>query len=85
MHSNIYFSMLPFLLYDFFPFIGGMGTNRRIQTPEGQTDPRVIVESEDQPDRILLETKIQREDGFQKQQGTKLSLTRIWQVVKLML
>ncbi|KAJ3465901.1 hypothetical protein MRS44_006559 [Fusarium solani] len=37
---------------------------------DGRKDPRVIVESEDQPDRLLLETKIQKEDGFQKQQGT---------------
>lgn len=27
------------------------------------------MESEDQPDRILLETKIQKEDQYQKQQG----------------
>jgi protein phosphatase 4 regulatory subunit 3 len=32
-------------------------------------DPRVIVESEEQPDRILLETKICKEDMFSKQQG----------------
>ena len=29
----------------------------------------MFVESEDQPDRLLLETRICREDGFQKQQG----------------
>ncbi len=29
-----------------------------------------MVESEDQPERLLLETRICREDGFQKQQGT---------------
>ena len=28
-----------------------------------------MVESEDQPDRLLLETRICKEDGFQKQQG----------------
>lgn len=39
------------------------------QTENGRKDPRVIVESEDQPERLLLETKIQKEDGFQKQQG----------------
>jgi protein phosphatase-4 regulatory subunit 3 len=33
-------------------------------------EPRVIVESEDQPGRRLLETKIVKDDGFQKQQGT---------------
>lgn len=32
-------------------------------------EPCVIVESEDQPDRLLLQTKICKEDGFQKQQG----------------
>lgn len=40
-----------------------------IQNDDGHKDPRVIVESEDQPERLLLETKIQKEDGFQKQQG----------------
>ncbi|WAO85174.1 SMK-1 domain-containing protein [Fusarium falciforme] len=42
---------------------------------DGRKDPRVIVESEDQPDRLLLETKIQKEDGFQKQQDTLI----VWQ------
>lgn len=27
------------------------------------------MQSEDQPDRMLLETRISREDGYQKQQG----------------
>lgn len=40
------------------------------QTEEGRKDPRVLVESEEHPERLLLETKIQKEDGFQKQQGT---------------
>jgi hypothetical protein len=35
-----------------------------------QEEPRVIVQSEDAPDRMLLETRICKEDGFQKQQGT---------------
>jgi hypothetical protein len=34
-----------------------------------QDEPRIHVESEDQPDRVLLETKIARDDGYQKQQG----------------
>ncbi|KAF4986025.1 hypothetical protein FDECE_16163 [Fusarium decemcellulare] len=42
---------------------------------DGRKDPRVIVESEDHPDRLLLETKIQKEDGFQKQQDTLI----VWQ------
>lgn len=33
-------------------------------------EPRVLVESEEQPDRLLLETRIYKEDGFQKQGGT---------------
>ncbi|KAI8635331.1 DUF625-domain-containing protein [Xylariaceae sp. FL1651] len=40
-----------------------------------QRDPRVIVESEDQPDRILLETRICKEDGFHKQQETLIVWT----------
>ncbi|KAK5421691.1 Platinum sensitivity protein [Exophiala xenobiotica] len=32
-------------------------------------EPRIYVESEDQPDRMLLETKIVKDDGYQKQQG----------------
>jgi protein phosphatase 4 regulatory subunit 3 len=30
---------------------------------------RIYVESEDEPERILLETKISKDDGYQKQQG----------------
>lgn len=44
-------------------------TSLLLQTEDGRKDPRVVVESEDQPERLLLETKIQKEDGFQKQQG----------------
>jgi protein phosphatase-4 regulatory subunit 3 len=44
---------------------------RILQVEEGQPkEPRVVVESEDQPNRRLLETKIVKDDGFQKQQGT---------------
>lgn len=43
---------------------------------EGQPkEPRVIVQSEDQPDRLLLETKIIKDDGFQKQQDTLIVWT----------
>ncbi|KAI0021054.1 DUF625-domain-containing protein [Xylariomycetidae sp. FL0641] len=38
-------------------------------------DPRVVVESEDQPERILLETRICKEDGFHKQQETLIVWT----------
>ncbi len=42
---------------------------------EGQPkEPRVVVESEDQPNRRLLETKIVKDDGFQKQQGMRYRL-----------
>ncbi len=34
-----------------------------------QDEPRIYVESEDQPERTLLETKINKDDAFQKQQG----------------
>ncbi|KAI1399093.1 DUF625-domain-containing protein [Hypoxylon fuscum] len=40
-----------------------------------QRDPRVLVESEDQPDRVLLETRICKEDGFHKQQETLIVWT----------
>ncbi|PTD04486.1 hypothetical protein FCULG_00001656 [Fusarium culmorum] len=46
---------------------------------DGRKDPRVVVESEDHPDRLLLETKIQKEDGFQKQQGTSIYTLIVWQ------
>ena len=34
-----------------------------------QEEPRVVVQSEDEPEKILLETRICKEDTFQKQQG----------------
>ena len=39
-----------------------------------QDEPRIYVESEEQPDRLLLETKIGKDDGYQKQQGNLASL-----------
>ncbi|KAL2013738.1 hypothetical protein VTN00DRAFT_1263 [Thermoascus crustaceus] len=38
-------------------------------------EPRIYVESEDQPDRILLETKISKDDAYQKQQETLIVWT----------
>ena len=35
-----------------------------------QEEARIHVQSEDDPDRTLLETKITKDDGYQKQQGT---------------
>ncbi|KAK7438327.1 hypothetical protein Landi51_11663 [Colletotrichum acutatum] len=55
---------------DWFDRGTGFCTAAFMQTADDQPrDPRVIVESEDHPDRLLLETKICKEDGFQKQQG----------------
>ena len=39
-----------------------------------QDEPRIYVESEDQPERMLLETRIVKEDGYQKQQGSDYKL-----------
>ncbi|KKA25197.1 DUF625 domain protein [Rasamsonia emersonii CBS 393.64] len=36
-------------------------------------EPRIYVQSEDQPDRVLLETKIGKDEGYQKQQDDALS------------
>ncbi|PGH18285.1 hypothetical protein AJ79_00624 [Helicocarpus griseus UAMH5409] len=38
-------------------------------------EPRIYVESEDEPDRTLLETRICRDDGYQKQQETLIVWT----------
>ncbi|MCJ1473946.1 Platinum sensitivity protein [Lambiella insularis] len=38
-------------------------------------ESKICVESEDLPDRILLETKISKEDGYQKQQDTLIIWT----------
>ncbi|KIW16335.1 hypothetical protein PV08_06386 [Exophiala spinifera] len=38
-------------------------------------EPRIYVESEDQPDHMLLETKIVKDDGYQKQQDTLIVWT----------
>ncbi|KAF4629837.1 hypothetical protein G7Y89_g8304 [Cudoniella acicularis] len=40
-----------------------------------QEEPRVIVQSEDHPERILLETRICKEELFQKQQDTLIVWT----------
>jgi protein phosphatase 4 regulatory subunit 3 len=37
----------------------------------GPEEPRITVEAEDSPERLLLETRISKEDGFQKQQGIR--------------
>jgi protein phosphatase 4 regulatory subunit 3 len=48
---------------------------RRAIVDARQDEPRIFVESEDQPDRMLLETKIQKDDGYQKQQDTLIVWT----------
>jgi hypothetical protein len=35
-----------------------------------QEEARIVVASEDDPSRQLLETRISKDDGYQKQQGT---------------
>lgn len=40
-----------------------------VQTEDGRKEARVVVDSEEEPMRVLLETRIHKEDGFQKQQG----------------
>ncbi|KAG4027093.1 hypothetical protein MFRU_033g00630 [Monilinia fructicola] len=46
-----------------------------VENGSEKSDPRVMVQSEDQPDRILLETKIVKGDEFQKQQETLIVWT----------
>jgi len=41
----------------------------------GQDESKIYVEAEDQPDRLLLETKISKDDGYQKQQDTLIVWT----------
>ncbi|KKY25623.1 hypothetical protein UCRPC4_g01694 [Phaeomoniella chlamydospora] len=38
-------------------------------------EPKILVESEDQPDRMLLETRIVKDDSYQKQQDTLIVWT----------
>ncbi|EGR50000.1 uncharacterized protein TRIREDRAFT_76845 [Trichoderma reesei QM6a] len=54
---------------DWFDRGTGFCTAKFATSEDGHKDPKVIVESEDQPERLLLETTIQKQDGFQKQQG----------------
>lgn len=41
----------------------------------GQEESKIFVEAEDQPERLLLETKISKDDGYQKQQDTLIVWT----------
>ena len=40
-----------------------------------QDEPKIFVESEDQPERMLLETRIIKDDSYQKQQETLIVWT----------
>ncbi|KEZ41110.1 hypothetical protein SAPIO_CDS7174 [Scedosporium apiospermum] len=61
---------------DWFDRGTGFCTAAFTQSDDGQCrDARVIVESEDEPDRLLLDTSICREDGFQKQRDTLIVWT----------
>ncbi|KAK3318415.1 component of IIS longevity pathway SMK-1-domain-containing protein [Apodospora peruviana] len=61
---------------DWFDRGTGFCTAAFVQIEEGQPkEPRVTVESEDHPNRLLLETKIVKDDGFQKQQDTLIVWT----------
>ncbi|KAF2763504.1 DUF625-domain-containing protein [Pseudovirgaria hyperparasitica] len=42
-----------------------------------QDEARIFVQSEDEPTRVLLETKITKDDGYQKQQGKNTYSARI--------
>ncbi|PHH81756.1 hypothetical protein CDD82_7926 [Ophiocordyceps australis] len=53
----------------------GLVTATFTTTDDGRKDPRVIVESEEEPNRLLLDTRIHKQDGFQKQQDTLI----VWQ------
>lgn len=45
-------------------------TNRLTQPGDGLRDePKIVVQAEDVPERVLLDTRICKEDGFAKQQG----------------
>lgn len=55
---------------------------RTANTGAFQEESKIYVESEDLPERLLLETKITKDDGYQKQQGNeavyRLLVLRIW-------
>jgi protein phosphatase-4 regulatory subunit 3 len=39
--------------------------------PQNSDEAKIVVVSEDDQNRILLETRISKDDGYQKQQGTR--------------
>ncbi|KAK8152679.1 component of IIS longevity pathway SMK-1-domain-containing protein [Phyllosticta citribraziliensis] len=44
-------------------------------TRHTQDEPRIYVQSEDDPQRVLLETRVTKDDGYQKQQDTLIVWT----------
>lgn len=61
---------------DWFDRGTGFCTATYTQSEDGQCrDARVMVESEDEPERLLLDTGVCREDGFQKQRDTLIVWT----------
>ena len=54
---------------DWFDRGTGFCTGRTVDVGGGSEEARIFVESEDEPERLLLETKIGKGDGYQKQQG----------------
>ena len=54
---------------DWFDRGTGFCTGRTISDTSGNEEAKIYVESEDEPERLLLETRIGKDDGYQKQQG----------------
>ena len=54
---------------DWFDRGTGFCTGRTVDVGGGNEEAKIFVESEDEPERLLLETKIGKDDGYQKQQG----------------
>lgn len=62
------------------PFSQSLRTRADGADEDVQEESRIYVESEDQPERMLLETRIGKDDGYNKQQGMirRLLGPRIW-------
>ncbi|KAF3767871.1 hypothetical protein M406DRAFT_345668 [Cryphonectria parasitica EP155] len=64
---------------DWFDRGTGFCTANFVEIDDGAKEARVIVDSEEEPLRVLLETRIHREDGFQKQQGIDVDMALSFQ------
>ena len=58
------------------PFSHSLRTRAYGADENAQDESRIFVESEDQPERMLLETRIGKDDGYQKQQGIMGGIAR---------